>query len=430
MRARWHAGRFLRILVAPLLLGSVLAGLGATAAAAATCQAWTGGQPADPGGTGTLSAVTMLSACDVWVAGQTGRSTLIEHWTGGSSWTVVPSPNPGDGFNFLTSIRDISPTDIWAVGSYSNPDGSNIKGLILHWNGVRWLQSPSPNPGTFTQLTGVRAVSANDAWAVGSYTNDAGTQTLILHWDGASWTQQSSPNPADDDRLDSVAASSVGSAVAVGSGQAHVRGAVPHAVTLRWDGTAWVPAPSIQKGGPDIENTLTGVATISLSHLAACSRPMALIGREHARAALLAQRDGERQARDQHLAVHLARQLGNRIAAKDVPGNEMRASRQAWSDGFFAIAHGVAHGRRHPQPVVLAEPSPQPKSARMCVRTAAASLCSCSRARSRTASHFPALRAASRRARYWTSVRPASNASCRTARALSSSPAPSYLAAR
>jgi hypothetical protein len=33
------------------------------------------------------------------------------------------------------------------------------------------------------------------------------------------------------------------------------------AVTLRWDGTAWTPAPSLQKGGTPI--TLTGVAAVS-----------------------------------------------------------------------------------------------------------------------------------------------------------------------
>jgi hypothetical protein len=371
MGARWHTGHLLRILAAPLLLGGVLTGLGSTAAAAATCQAWTGGQPANPNNIGSgdsLSAVAMLSACDVWTVGDRGsRTTLIEHWTGGSSWTVVPSPDPGSGFNSLTSIRGVSPTDIWAVGSYSNPDGSTIKGLILHWNGIRWLQSPSPNPGNFTQLTGVRAVSANDAWAVGTVATDHVSQTLILHWDGTRWTQSPSPspgigsidltgvtatsatdawavgdyvsesqnltlltlilhwdgkswkqvpspspgpvgltqltsvdatsptdawavgffpdgtnnqnlilhwdgkiwtqtpspNPADDDRLDSVAASSAGNAVAVGTGQAHVHGALPATLALRWDGTAWTPAPSIQEGGPGTENTLLGVATIS-----------------------------------------------------------------------------------------------------------------------------------------------------------------------
>jgi hypothetical protein len=77
---------------APLLLAGVLTGLGSTAASALTCQAWTGGQR------------------NVWVVGGTGgRTTLIEHWTGGSTRTVVPSPNPGEGLNFLTSASGISP---------------------------------------------------------------------------------------------------------------------------------------------------------------------------------------------------------------------------------------------------------------------------------------------------------------------------------
>ncbi len=173
MRTRRHTGRFLRVLAPPLLLGGVLTGLGSGAATAATgpaCQAWTGGQPANPGGLGHLSAVTMLSACNVWAAGVGGNGTLIEHWTGGSSWTVVPSPDPGGGFNFLTSIRGTSPTDIWAVGSYSNPGGSTVKGLILHWDGTSWTQTPSPSPGPAgSELTGVTATSATDAWAVGDY---------------------------------------------------------------------------------------------------------------------------------------------------------------------------------------------------------------------------------------------------------------------
>ncbi len=51
--------------------------------------------------------------------------------------------------------------------------------LILHWNGVTWLQVPSPSPGNFTELTGVRAVSASDAWVVG-FTGSP-TQALAVH---------------------------------------------------------------------------------------------------------------------------------------------------------------------------------------------------------------------------------------------------------
>jgi hypothetical protein len=150
MRTRWHAGRLLRVLTAPLVLAGVLTALGSAGASAATCQAWTGGQPPSPGGTAELLGVAVLTPCNTWAVGfdssGAGSRTLIEHWTGGSTWTVVPSPSPGNSINFLTSVRAVSPTNIWAVGNYfTGPD--NEKSLILHWNGVTWLQVPSPSPG-------------------------------------------------------------------------------------------------------------------------------------------------------------------------------------------------------------------------------------------------------------------------------------------
>jgi hypothetical protein len=266
MGAHGKTGRLLRIFAAPLLLGGVLTGLGSTAASAATapaCQAWTGGQPLNPNDTGSgdsLSGVDMLSACNVWVAGASAAGTLIEHWTGGSTWTVVPSPSPGAGHNFLTGINGISPNDIWAVGTDSNADGSAEQGLILHWNGISWLQTPSPNPGTFTQLTAVHEISARDAWAVGFFANGTADQTLIMHWDGTSWTQVPSPDPFEDDNLSGVAASSAGSAVAVGTGQTAAKGGKNVTLALRWDGKAWTQAPSIQVSDGDF---LAGVTSIS-----------------------------------------------------------------------------------------------------------------------------------------------------------------------
>ena len=151
MSTRWHTGRLLRIVAVPLLLGGVLTGLGSTAASALTCQGWTGGQPANPNDTGggdSLNGVDMINSCNVWVVGGTGTgTTLIEHWTGGSTWTVVPSPSPGAGRNGLTSVSGISPTDIWAVGSASNADGTMEKSLIVHLDGTSWTQVPSPSPG-------------------------------------------------------------------------------------------------------------------------------------------------------------------------------------------------------------------------------------------------------------------------------------------
>jgi hypothetical protein len=268
---RWHTGRLLRIVAAPLLLGGVLTGLGSTAASALTCQGWTGGQPANPNDTGSgdsLNGVDMINSCNVWVVGGTGTgTTLIEHWTGGSTWTVVPSPNPG-ARNGLTSVSGISPTDIWAVGTASNADGTMEKSLIVHFDGTSWAQVPSPSPGTFNQLTSVHEISSTDAWAVGSVTDGNGFQTLTLHWDGTSWTQVASPSPGGQFNtfLTGVTATSGGDVWAVGD---YISSQDPSvtllSLILHWDGTSWkqVDSPS---PGPVGLTQLTSVAATSLTN--------------------------------------------------------------------------------------------------------------------------------------------------------------------
>jgi hypothetical protein len=64
----------------------------------------------------------------------------------------------------------------------------------------------------------VKAVTASDVWAVGAYTNSAGSwRTLIEHYDGTSWSIQSSPNGGGpDDHLTGVASTSSSNSFAVG----------------------------------------------------------------------------------------------------------------------------------------------------------------------------------------------------------------------
>src|SRR6185437_10212589 len=115
MRARWPAWRFATALAAPLVLAGMLTGLApAGAAAVAACLPGTGVQPANPGTqVNQLQSVAVLSACDAWAVGSdsddsrsTTEKSLIEHWDG-TSWTVVPSPDPGSAKNELASVRAI-----------------------------------------------------------------------------------------------------------------------------------------------------------------------------------------------------------------------------------------------------------------------------------------------------------------------------------
>src|SRR6266700_978575 len=162
-----------------MLLAGAVTGLGPAAASAAACQAWTGVPPPSPGTSANgFNGVAVLPPCDAWAVGSdedgTGlNQTLIEHWNG-SAWTVVASPDVTGEDNFLNGVRAVSANDIWAVGESAGSGADQT--LILHWNGSKWAQvpSPSPNPGTDNFLSAVAASSASNAWAVGWFTGDNG----------------------------------------------------------------------------------------------------------------------------------------------------------------------------------------------------------------------------------------------------------------
>jgi hypothetical protein len=62
---------------------------------------------------------------------------LVEHWDG-ISWTIVPTPNVGDGPNALNGIAAAGPNDIWSVGYQSVVAGSASATLVLHFDGASW----------------------------------------------------------------------------------------------------------------------------------------------------------------------------------------------------------------------------------------------------------------------------------------------------
>ncbi len=154
----------------------------------------------------------------------------------GSAGPAVPISIDGS----LSGVAAISANSAWAVGYTFSSRGNPAKTVIVGWNGAAWKRMPSPSPGAASALYGVAAVSASSAWAVGYTTTSTGSKTLILRWNGATWTRIPSPTPGNGGALTGVAASSAGSAWAVGS----TGSAKP--LILRWNGTAWkrVPSPS------------------------------------------------------------------------------------------------------------------------------------------------------------------------------------------
>jgi hypothetical protein len=229
----------------------------AGATATPTCPGWVAVRPPDPGAQlNDLFGLDVLSAKNIWAVGdyagvnQTFR-TLIVHWNG-KAWTRVPSPDPGSGSNDLSSVSAVSPSNIWAVGGYATQSGSFSpnRSLILHWNGHAWRQVASPSPGSFAdELSSVKRVSGSNIWAVGTYTgSDIRDRSLILHWNGHAWSRVASPNPGKQSDtlsgLSAVSANSLWTTEVYSNGGGTSGGSQ----IVHWNGRTWSKAAAAPSG--------------------------------------------------------------------------------------------------------------------------------------------------------------------------------------
>jgi hypothetical protein len=286
--------------------------------------AWTGMQlPAPSGTTASLLGVADLAPGDGWAVGfSTNTSTdqdqtLIEHWNG-TSWSIVPSPDPAGGStgsDELEAIAAVSPTDIWAAGDdfvqgasiqllfahYNGtswtavappPDSSGFAlGLTAiasnnvwmvgtissqvpisaHWNGTSWsmVSTPSINAGSnpIEELTAVTAVSASNLWAsgwVGNIDNENKLEPIMLYWTGSAWSVIKVPNPGSEgSRLNGITSDGADDVFAVGTTQ-DSNGSL---LTLieQFNGSSWaaIPSPDPGKQGSLVDNVLDAAGTAS-----------------------------------------------------------------------------------------------------------------------------------------------------------------------
>jgi hypothetical protein len=195
-------------------------------------------------GSARLDAVAALSDSDVWAVGAQDAlgHSLTEHWDG-SSWSIVRTPSSGT-LNRLLGVAAIAPADVWAVGLGPSQQGGELP-LSLHWDGSTWTSvatAPLPPNDGIAQFSAVSAIAQDDVWAVGFYGNTSGgTTTLAEHWDGTSWSIVSTPSPTIHATLSGVSAISADRALAIGE-----RDLYPHDKVLaeRWNGTGWRRVPA------------------------------------------------------------------------------------------------------------------------------------------------------------------------------------------
>jgi hypothetical protein len=207
----------------------------------------------------SLNGVAAITSQDVWAVGgqQAGpdelSQLLVEHW-GGAGWQIVSSPPlppsaaPKRGGS-LSAVTRISGTNqLWAVGNWH--EWTNLgrgQPLIERWDGTAWQVVASPALPTGAMgggWSGVVALSATNAWAVGSYAikNPVDSHPLIAHWDGTRW-QIVVANPDAYGELDSVAAAGATDVRAAGSliaGPGATSGNGQRMPLIQqWNGTAW-----------------------------------------------------------------------------------------------------------------------------------------------------------------------------------------------
>jgi len=258
----------LRTIVVGTALAVALVSAAASASAQPSASPWTIVPTPSPSGQANyLTSVIQLAANDAWAVGAWYRpiatpGTLTEHWDG-TRWSRVPSPNRNGGYNELYGVSAASSSDIWAVGYYNISSYVSEKTLILHWGGSSWSLVPSPNAGpNANQLYGVAAISADDAWAVGlgNSTDINHGVGLALHWDGTSWKVVRTPKVGSGaNTLYAVAALASNDVWAVGESSDQ------GAYVVHFDGSAWSVVPNAAP--PGSESELLAVAAASSSDI-------------------------------------------------------------------------------------------------------------------------------------------------------------------
>lgn len=216
--------------------------------------------------TSIVAGITLVALIAFLLTGWTSASAAtlpkrIRHNGACGVWNVVASPNVGTSTSVLSGTAALSTNNVWAVGSYSNGNGGLT--LVEHWNGTKWKVIASPNvKGSLSDsFSGVVAIAANNIWAVGSYINASNNgQTLIEHWNGTSWIIVSSPNFGTlGDGLSAVSAVSATDIWAVGtiSGNTSSQPLIEH-----WNGASWSIKSSTGTG-----QSLNGVAAIASNNV-------------------------------------------------------------------------------------------------------------------------------------------------------------------
>ncbi|MCW2931334.1 MAG: hypothetical protein JWM19_2296 [Actinomycetia bacterium] len=235
MRVSWRAATGIAATVISVILACTAAG----PAQAVPANPVTATRPAAMtySAAGELNGVAAAATNNAWAVGYAGASggtdyILMLHWNG-SAWSRVTTSHVLTGQGVLNAITVVNSKDAWAVGSTGSDTHPHT--LVLHWNGSTWSALTSPAPVANGALSAVWA-NTKEVWAVGSYsTGPAAVQTVPLSFEevGTRWTRHNSTG-AYGVTFDGVTTTTAGVTLATGLFTGMITGSV-----ARWNGHAW-----------------------------------------------------------------------------------------------------------------------------------------------------------------------------------------------
>jgi len=204
---------------------------------------WDGSSWSDlGGGIGGVVYALAVSGSDLYVGGNFttaggSAATNIAKWNG-SSWSPL-----GSGVNGAVYAVAVSGSDLYAGGRFTTAGGSAANN-IAKWNGSSWsaLGSGIMAPETYyREIVNALAVSGNDLYAGGYFTNAGGSAAnSIAKWNGSSWSALGSGmggGPSYASPLVSALAVS-GSELYAGGNFTTAGGSEANCIA-KWNGNSW-----------------------------------------------------------------------------------------------------------------------------------------------------------------------------------------------
>ncbi|HEX4435004.1 MAG TPA: hypothetical protein VH012_09235 [Acidimicrobiales bacterium] len=205
---------------------------------------------------GTLAALGAAGLTGT--TGVAGAATGFGSQVAATQWTATNPPALPSGESYDDSVSCVSSS--FCVATVLDEGGSVATAAVQVWNGATWTTAgiPVPAGATEVELISVSCTSAVFCVVVGTDGTSSSFLPFAVQWDGSSWSISpgvTAPSGATNAELTGVSCTGPTWCMATGIAADNMFD-VTNAFALQWNGSGWVPSPSIvAPGGSDAELT-------------------------------------------------------------------------------------------------------------------------------------------------------------------------------